>query len=345
MSRARRPPEPARPLLTTVPHDFKALTPSRLAAWEARADVVDRRDLSRVELVRRLVAAARSYPALLLDGSVGTPELYSDLIAAAVISRRRLGASVVISDCSWKLGSSRLDRAACRAGIRAIDAPRVTYCVLSSAEVELFARTWGVDGGRVVFTPFCYTFTDDELAAPSTSDGRVFAGGDSLRDYEPLVEAARELGFHLDLATGALSEAVRAALPPTVRVGSVSHARFIELMRLASVVVVPLREGIERSAGQQTYLNAMAMGKIVIASDSPGARDYVEHGLTGLIVPAGDARALAGALAWCLDAANSSQVEAMRAEAARVARERFSPDAYFESLLAVVDDALARNGG
>ena len=299
--------------------------------------MLDRRTMSRAALVRRLVRDARRYRALLLDGSVGTGELYSDLVAAAIISRRRSGPALVISDSSWKRGSSWLDRAACLAGIRAIDSPRVTYCVLSSAELELFPRTWGVDPERVVFTPFCYTLTDEDLAAPTSEEGGVFTGGDSLRDYGPLVEAARELAADVTVATGLLS---RDRLPPNVRAGRVSHDEFMALMRRASVVVVPLAGGVERSAGQQTYLNGMAMGKVVVATDSPGARDYIEDGTTGLIVPPGDATALRGALAWALDPGNAEDVRSMRERATRVAREQFSPDRYFERLLAVVDRVL-----
>jgi Glycosyl transferases group 1 len=329
-----------RSVLTTVPHDFKALTSERLDAWKGGADVVDRRRLSRVRLVRGLVAAARRYDALLLDGSVGVPELYSDLLAAALIARRRSRPKVVISDSSWKRGSWWADRLACKAGLRAFDGPHVTYCVLSSDELRLFPATWGVDPARVVFTPFCYTFTEDQLAASTSEEGGVFTGGDSLRDYGPLIEAARGLPTEVTVASRGLTQGPGARLPANVHTGPVSHERFVELMRTASVIVVPMQPELERSAGQQTYLNAMAMGKAVVATDSPGVRDYIEDGRTGLVVPAGDAAALRRALGWCLDPANTEDLSALRCRAAEAARRSFSPDAYFARLRAVVDNVL-----
>lgn len=330
-----------RRILTTVPHDFAALTPARLAAWEERADVLDRRSTSRARLVRTLVAAARRYDALLLDGSVGVPELYSDLLAAAAVARRRRRPAVVISDSSWKRGSSPPDRLACWAGLRAFDGPHVTYCVLSSAELELFPRTWRVEPARVVFTPFCYTFTEEQLGAPVSQDGGVFTGGDSLRDYAPLVEAALGLDRTVTIASRTLPDELVRRLPANVNAGPVSHERFGELLRSAAVVVVPMQARMERSAGQQTYLNAMAIGKAVIATDSPGVRDYVEDGRTGFVVPPGDAGALREALERCLDPANADELAQIRTRAKQTARERFSPDAYFARLLDVTESVLA----
>jgi hypothetical protein len=316
-------------ILTTVPHDFRALTPELLAWWKARADVVDRRSRSRLGLVRELRRRARDYDALLLDGSVGTSELYSDVIVAAAAR----GPVVVISDASWKRGSWWGDRLAGRVAIRVVDSPRVVYCVLSSAELELFPRTWGVDPRRVVFTPFCVTLAEREATG---DDGSVFAGGESLRDYAPLLAAARGLPARVTIASGS----VAGPMPENVVAGRISHERFGELLRRCRVVVVPLARGIERSAGQQTYLNAMAAGKLVIVTDSPGARDYVDDRVTGLVVPPGDPAEMRRALEWCLDDANAAEHDAVRRRAAEQARSRFGLDAYFERLLGVVERLL-----
>lgn len=60
----------------------------------------------------------------------------------------------------------------------------------------------------------------------------------------------------------------------------------------ASVYVLPsYREGTPRSV-----LEAMAMGRPIITTDVPGCRETVTHQLNGLLVPAQDAVALAGAM-------------------------------------------------
>lgn len=48
-------------------------------------------------------------------------------------------------------------------------------------------------------------------------------------------------------------------------------------------------------------LEAMGAGLAVVATDVPGHRDVVRHGATGLLVPPGDARALAAAIGALID--------------------------------------------
>jgi glycosyltransferase involved in cell wall biosynthesis len=64
----------------------------------------------------------------------------------------------------------------------------------------------------------------------------------------------------------------------------------------SKMVVVPMKKGLLHSGGQQTYLNAMAMGKPVIVADDCGAKDYIQHGVDGLIVPAGNSQGLREAI-------------------------------------------------
>lgn len=80
----------------------------------------------------------------------------------------------------------------------------------------------------------------------------------------------------------------------------------------ADIVVLPsYREGLPTS-----LLEAAACGKPMVATDVPGCRDVVEDGRNGLIVPARDAEALAGAIARLADDPH------MRNELGAAARER-----------------------
>jgi glycosyltransferase involved in cell wall biosynthesis len=291
--------------------------------------------MSRPMLLGRILVGARGRRAVILDGSVGPSDGYVDLLAAIALRRRpsRWQVPLVLSECQWKVGGLALDRSSTRIGLRAVDGPKVAYCVLSNWDRERFSETWEVDPGRVFFTPYCHTLGDDDLAAPVSRDGGVFAGGNSLRDYSALVEAAGEIDEEVVLAT----TRVAGPTPANVTAGPVPHDRFFELLRSAKVVVVPLEDRDDRTAGQQTYLNAMALGKPVVVTDSPGVRDYVENGDTGIVVPPRDPRAMATAIRWTLDPANGPAVDAMTAGARRTARERFSPESYARSLLSVAD--------
>lgn len=245
---------------------------------------------------------------------------------------------MLLAEATWKLGRNPLDHVAARTGLRFLDGAHVRYGVLSRFELESFPRTWHVDPARVLFTPYYYTLSEAELRRPREGDGTIFAGGDSLRDYRPLVEAMRALPQHLEIATRGTGRGWMRALPENVTVRAMSPAEYAERAASASVVVVPLERRGDRSAGQATYLNAMALGKPVVVSDVAGARDYIADGETGILVAPGDPRALATALR----ALHEDPALARRLGAAARAdvRSRFGPDHYVERLLAIVDDAL-----
>ncbi len=303
--------------------------------WTNRVDVIDRDRFSSPALVRQLVAAARCYPTLVLDGT-GRP----DQLAAIAIGRLRRPPRVIITDATWKRGRGLLDWAANTLGMRAIRGPQVTFCVLSNWERERFSSTWGVLAAQVRFTPFCLTTPESELGLPVDDDGGVFAGGDSLRDYGPLLEAAHSIDAPVTIASRRLDS--NAGTAPNLRVGQVSPERFAELNRAATVVVVPLEANTDRSAGQQTYLNAMALGKPVVVTDAPGVRDYVEDRETGLIVPPADPAAMAAAIGWLLDPANEQEVERMRSRARDAVFSRFTRSHYIASIFDIVDERASQ---
>jgi glycosyltransferase involved in cell wall biosynthesis len=316
------------------------LDDERKAVWPGEVEFIDwRTGVSRLEAMTRLAKRAGDYDAIVLDGSVGLRGGYLDLFAAAVTGRRgRHGPIVVVADATWKRGVSLVDRLAMRIGIELVDGANVRYCVLTSEEVRRFPQTWGVDPGKVYLVRWPHTLTRAELQA--TREGGVFAGGDSLRDYGPLVDAAGELDVTITIATRRADVLERTDVPPNVRAGPLSQGEFVEAMRRASVVVVPLQKLDERGAGQTTYCNALALGKLVVATDSVGVRDYIEHRETGLIVPPGDAGALRETLAWATSAANADEIERIAERGREMALDELSPDRYVVNLLTVARTAL-----
>ena len=301
-----------RRFLTTLPY-------TRRAAWMARAEIVGPGSLLR---------ASRRHEALVLNGSVRP-----DQIAATAIARRRRPPAVVLADATWKAGRLR------RAAVRALDHENAHFCVLSEAEAALFPANWGVAPERVHVTPFHWVLDERDVEAVPGPGSGVFAGGDSLRDYGPLLAAADGMEAEVTVA----SRWPRPErLARNVRLGPLPSARYHEELRQAAVVVVPLEPRGDRSAGQQTYLNAMVLGKPVVVTDSLGVREYVDDRQTGLIVPPGDTRALRAALDWLLDPENADQAQAIGARARAAALERFGPEEYVRRLLEVVDIALER---
>jgi glycosyltransferase involved in cell wall biosynthesis len=113
-----------------------------------------------------------------------------------------------------------------------------------------------------------------------------------------------------------------------------------ELLAASDAFVLPsLYEG-----SSLAVLEAMAARRPVVSSAIPGTDELIEDGASGLLVPPGEAAALAAALRRLLDD------EGLRGELARRARarveERFSPAALASSVEAVYEELLsdARTG-
>ena len=290
---------------------------------------------------------AHGGPAI-LNGAVSADRGYVDLVATAILRRR--GGAVVLADATWEPGSRKLDRllrSSERASgydaapisrppivhglMRLIDGPTVHYAVLSTNELTTFPALWGVDPDRVHFVPFCATSRD--LTTKSAGGGGVFAGGNSLRDYRALVAASSRLESRLTIATAL-------PLPPTTGIdaGPLPREAYDKRAAAADVVVVPLLADSVRSGGQQTYLNAMLRGQAVVATEAPGVRDYIETGVTGLVVP-NEPDALVDAVRSLM---TSPALRRRLGEAARAAvLERFTLADYYNRLLALAAHVTA----
>jgi glycosyltransferase involved in cell wall biosynthesis len=317
-------PAPRRRILSTL---FCADPP--MPVWQERVEMLRPRPRDRDTIAAVLRQAGR-HDAVVLDGSARR-----DQAAAVLLRRRPRPPAIVIADSTWKR-TDGVDMILNRTGIRMIDGPRTSFCVLTRFETESFPRTWGLRSSRVCFTPWPLTLKD-ELA--STDNGRVFAGGNSLRDYGPLMAAAGSISAPVDIATSVIDRDASGPLAANLTIGPRPQAEYDEMLRAAAVVVVPLEARDDRASGQTTYVNAMARGKAIVATDTPGVRDYIQDGETGLIVSPGDAEAMARAVGRLL--ADPAERARIGGRAREHALSELTLTRYATHLLEVVDETLA----
>jgi glycosyltransferase involved in cell wall biosynthesis len=142
---------------------------------------------------------------------------------------------------------------------------------------------------RAVFVPLP---ADGDLAAARRAvrdDGYVFAGGGAGRDFATLIAALNATGIPLRVVTFSRETlGWQGELPANVQVEwRMPPIAFLERMAAARLVVVPLRDA-SSDFGQTTVVQALALGKPVVATRSPGIVDYVHDEIEGLLVEAGD---------------------------------------------------------
>jgi glycosyltransferase involved in cell wall biosynthesis len=127
-------------------------------------------------------------------------------------------------------------------------------------------------------------------------------------------------------------ERVRAQIEFT---GFLEPQQLLRKYRQATVCVFPSRwEGFGLVAAE-----AMACGKAIVVSDTPGFRELISEGVTGLFAKGEDPAGLASAIGMLLS--DSKLRETLGAAASRDVRARFRGSAVGESILGVYRKAMA----
>jgi colanic acid/amylovoran biosynthesis glycosyltransferase len=154
------------------------------------------------------------------------------------------------------------------------------------------------------------------------------------KGFEHLIDACRILAdrgdaFECRILGSGEREAPLAARIRSLRLegrvvlaGPRPQADVVEEVRAAAVLAAPCVVGSDgnRDGLPTTVLEAMALGTPCIATDVTGLPEVLSDGETGLMVPQGDATALADSLARLLDDADE------RVRLARAARRRIESD-------------------
>ena len=222
-------------------------------------------------------------------------------VPAAIDESRRRDPRPVATGVIWatdvRAGGRQPPRALLRAGLSRADA----VFVLSSAQVHPLVTRWGVDEGRCHVLPFGVDVEFWAGSAPAVPGQVLTVGNDEHRDHELVVRAMGEVRREVPDAVLHLVSHHLVEVPPATghRSARRSHAQLRDDYTAAELVVVALHPNLHVS-GMTTALEAMAMGRPVVATATPGMEDYVVHGVTGLLVQPGDAGALARAVVTLL---------------------------------------------
>ncbi len=213
------------------------------------------------------------------------------------------------------------------------------FFVLSSDEVESYHEVLGIDRRKLRFTPYKYN-SQDYLEGMVTAVGDyIYSGGDSIRDYATLFEAVRPLPVAVRILTH--RKFPDGSVPENVEIvaNSDTAEEFYEPLARSWFAVIPILDGHLRSSGQGTYLGAMVLGKAVIVSDTPGARDLIQDGTTGLLYRPGDVLALRSAILPLL--CDGAMRRRIGEQGRRAVLGHFTHTTYWRHLFQIMADAFA----
>lgn len=219
------------------------------------------------------------------------------------------------------------------------------YLVYCSAQAEFVRDRLGVPADRVVMTPFMVDtefFRPDAVAAEPRR--MICSAGLERRDYPTLMDAVDGLDLEVVIAAASpwskqADSSQQRPLPSNVEVRRLSLFELRELYAASAFVVMPLVD-VDFQAGITTILEAMAMGRAVVCTRTPGQTDTIVDGETGVYVPPGDPAALRAAIERLL--ADPAEAARLGANARRWVVEHGDIDVYAERLARVVDGVVAR---
>ncbi len=169
----------------------------------------------------------------------------------------------------------------------------------------------------------------------------VFSGGRSLRDWPLLLDVAqrlREVRFVLIVSS---DDKVACSLdwPSNVQLlFDTPWWQFRSWMDRAQLVVVALRDP-KAAVGVLTVLQALMLGKAVVATRTGVTAEYVADGENGLLVSPGDPDTLAEKIQWLLE--HNSERQRMEACAAQ-SGQQYGVEAYCLGLQGILNDLWAR---
>ena len=200
---------------------------------------------------------------------------------------------------------------------------------ISDESRDFFVDYFGVSPSRL-FQYETSKYLDKFDPHEAASDGPIMSVGVAKRDYATLITALAvlpECSAELYISSkfgDTLQKHAHISLPNTVKIaGWVPDEELLRRYHHARFVAVPLEDTTHSGAGINAVLEASALGKAVIATNTGGMRTFVKDGETGILVPPGDAGAWVDAirLLWTQPQLANRMGEAGR----RYIQARFSP--------------------
>ncbi len=186
---------------------------------------------------------------------------------------------------------------------------------------------------------------DEAAPMPGASLVGILARLDPVKGHEVLIDAAESLKAELPglrvlcAGEGQLQKRLLWQLPARGLDGVV---RFLGRVPDRWAFLAGCRVGVVASVASEAVSRAalewMAAGRPLIATRVGGVPDLVEDGVTGLLIPPGDAGALADAVKALLD--DPERAEAMGAAGRARWRERFSLAPFHQNTMKAYEEAI-----
>jgi len=200
--------------------------------------------------------------------------------------------------------------------------------VSSRSEVATYSERLHLSKSRIRFLPF-HTNVVEPRIMPGRGD-YLLSAGKTGRDFDVLVKAVRNLDCKIVIVSDKKSiEGIEIPSNANVLL-DIPYSQYLELLFDSWAVIVPLKK-LVKSTGQVVVLEAMALGKPVIATETVGTVDYIQSNINGILVPPGDSESIKNAVSRLLK--DESFYRQLSANALSAVKEHHTFEIYVDTIL------------
>lgn len=175
--------------------------------------------------------------------------------------------------------------------LKFIDDGKTVFIVFSKYEIALYSKHLKLPKDRFRYIPLPYYPPNPEAKTEFRNDYKsryqsyYFSGGYSNRDYIALINVFKEVKENLIIACSHLNTEIESIkIPENISVlYDVKTYSFIELLMGSKACILPMKSNTG-AAGQMVVADSMYLKKVIIASNTDIIKEYVDDGITGVLL-------------------------------------------------------------